>query len=152
MQVFQRWVFEAIDEDYFVRRAKLASFAVSGIGLIEAIILGFSLPVVSTWLFGRQLTLSVGESWATAASLVAIAISYAVSSFILAPTGRSRAITVSLLVGSVMGIPLIYFAATYYGTLGALLAVALIECAVAIYQVCASRSALRRLSVGTVPA
>lgn len=146
VQSFQRWVYEQVDDlASFLPRARTATTAVAGVSWTIAILISVFLPHVSGFIFGGVIYLSQLQAILIAVAIAAIGISFPVASFYLVPLGRVRDLSRSLAGASIVGVPAIWGASSYWGADGALVVVAILEVGVAGYQVTGAVRTVRRL-------
>lgn len=130
----QGWVTPPSARERRARRRK-ALVLTTGIGVISAIGLFVALPVASRWLFSDVASISWSLSAATSAACVPYAVGSTLSFHVLAPEGRTREISRSRIVGSLVGVPAIVVATATWGACGAMIATALAECLVVAWQI-----------------
>lgn len=124
---FQGWVAETGDERMLLVRMRTALAANTAIGLAGGLLFVVLAPVLDGVLFGDAVTISLPVAVFNGASFTAYAVGASVSHHVLAPFGLAGAIGRTRIAASVIGVPLLYFMARWWGAEGASAGVLLCE-------------------------
>lgn len=148
-QAFQAWVYASLeDADAFKKRAFTATLTVGSAGLLIGGALAVALPTWGYLIFGSEISTDASISLPLGCAVFMIAISSSASTFYLAPLRQTRGISTSLLTTSVLGVPLIAFTAAVAAPQGPLVAIAVVEMVVAVWQSIAAKKAVSRWAQG----
>lgn len=129
---------------------------VSAVGAVTSgLLLTLALPLGAHVLSAGKIEVPFVVSSAFGVSLAAIVFSEISGLASLMALGRAKTVAVSVFLGLLMALPLVYVFASLWGAAGAAWGLAASEGAVALFQLAALRTALkerRRLDTGTRPA
>lgn len=138
VQSFQGWASEARhDRSQFLKRFKIATLAVTAVGLLVSTFVALLLPVFDEFLFGPDIPINHLQSVLIGVAIFGIGISNCTANFYLAPQNKIGAVARSTIVASVLGVPLIWIGAETHGAAGALGAIGIVEIGVATWQILA---------------
>jgi O-antigen/teichoic acid export membrane protein len=134
---FQRWVGQPSVPKERRKRAARAVAANACIGLAAGALSALLLPSAVDILFSKTVTLRWPEAAVLGGLIATVATSRAVGGIALAVAARQGALLASTIVGLVVGFPLVWYLGTFYGALGAFVAVLAAEAAVLTIQIAA---------------
>lgn len=140
---FQGWVAVTVAQPTeFLRRVKMALYAMTAVGVLSGIGFALLLPSLSSILFGDALPISFGVGAFMGLTLFLTALSMWASFHVLAPLGRPRPIAVATICGSIVGIPALVVGTHFAGATGAAAAVTIAELVVVAIELPVARKAL----------
>jgi len=123
---FQGWVVRGGDIN-ILRRARTATIATVALGISGGAVVAAALPQVDSLLFSGVIEVSSLQALLVGVSLIFASASGSTSLYYLAPRGAVRALSVSTIVGTIVGVPLIIALTHFLGATGAVLAVTIAE-------------------------
>ena len=124
-------------------RIRLAILGNAGLGLVSGLTFAFLAPFAAELVFAGEISVSYSLSAACGLIIFFTCTSRATGGLGLIGVGRVGWLTISALVGAIVGISLILWLGAVYGAIGALVAMAIAECAVLAVQLVAIRAAGR---------
>jgi PST family polysaccharide transporter len=139
---FQGWVAETGEDRLLLARMRTALVASAAIGVLGGAAFVVLAPLLDGLLFGDAVTISVPVALLNGVTFTAYAVGASVSHHVLAPFGLAGAIGRTRIVASVIGVPLLFFLARWWGAEGASAGVLLCELLGLLLQV--------RLALGVV--
>ena len=143
---FQNWAIEKV-EGHFSPRKMWASLAVnSAVGGVVGGVFIILAPEATPIVFGPEVQISLMVAVWSGCACVCYSISASLSYHILAPTGHLRAIAVSTIAASAVGVPLLLLMPPRFGAEGAAFAVMAAELVVVCVQLPRALFVLRGLA------
>ena len=131
----QGWVSEHGGHETQRARAVRAVALLCGVGIVGGAGIALLGPLFTGWFFGHQYRIDFLTSSALGIAFIAVAASTGVGRMVLVPFGKVGRVTVSTVMGALIGAPAIVVGSATFGVPGAAVAFAMSEVVVVLMQV-----------------
>ena len=131
---FQGWVVRRGAKN-LPSRPRIATIATVGMGAVGAVIVTFALPALDTFVFSDAIQIDTLQAMLLGLTLIFVTGSSSTTYYYLVPRGAVKVLSVSSLLGSAAGVPLLLALTPAFGATGSMIAIASAEGVVLALQV-----------------